>query len=323
MIKSNTPKIYSLNHRWDIFLRLYELRNFSEVAKNLGITQSAVSKNIQQLENDIGITLFHRHIRPILPTAEGTILKEQLTENIQKFETLIHSLQENNFVRPILRFGCTESTCRTMVPAVLNNFRSRVSKFIQLSGSSDVLIEKLINRDVDVVLVCDSFHEKKHLNRHFAYEEPSVLVMPKSIANRHTCWSVEDLKKCGIPLINSVSSTGAGRLNNRILSQITVKASTIYEVDSDAVMIEMLNAGLGWTITRPSTLLSNTHTDGNFIICQLNQPLEPLRFFVISRNNEYEQEAKEISALCSKVFKLEVLPQCLNMSPLLNQLYDK
>lgn len=88
-------------------------------------------------------------------------------------------------------------------------------------------------------------------------------------------------------------------------------------------MIEMLNAGLGWTITRPSTLLSNTHPDGNFLICQLNQPLEPLRFFVISRNNEYEPEAKEISALCSKVFKLEVLPQCLSMSPLLNQLYDK
>ncbi len=54
--------------------------SLTKAATVLGISQSAVSRQIAALEDDLGITLFHRHARGLIPTEPGNILFEASTE---------------------------------------------------------------------------------------------------------------------------------------------------------------------------------------------------------------------------------------------------
>jgi len=54
--------------------------SLTKAANLLGISQSAVSRQIAALEDDLGVTLFHRHARGLIPTEPGNILFEASTE---------------------------------------------------------------------------------------------------------------------------------------------------------------------------------------------------------------------------------------------------
>lgn len=195
-----------------------------------------------------------------------------------------------------------------------------MSQFIQLSGNSQFLVNKLIKHEADVILVCDPYYEHPGLIRKLIYQEPSILALPKEIANKHSSWSVEKLQHCGLPMITSLENSGAGRLNERILQQITLYSPNRYEVESDAVMVEMLNAGLGWAITRPSTLLASENKD-KIRLCPMQQSLEPLPYYLIIRKPNLQHDFEEIAVLCLKQFSEQIRPKCLEFGHWLKPLY--
>ncbi len=54
--------------------------SLTKAAERLGLSQSAVSRHIAALEDDLGITLFHRHARGLIPTEPGNLLNEAAHE---------------------------------------------------------------------------------------------------------------------------------------------------------------------------------------------------------------------------------------------------
>lgn len=214
----NSAEMYSLNQEWNAFLVLYEFKNFSTAAKKLGITQSALSKCTKKLEAKLQIRLFDRNTRPITPTTDANILYEGIFDKVLKIEEIISKVKSHNYLKPVFRFGCTEATCRYIVPAIAKRFSHRVSKFIEVTDSSDSLIDKLIKRELDIVFVCEAFEEIQNLDRTFIFREPSILILPQQLAKENKKWSLENLRFCGLPMIASKGGTGGGRLNSRFLS---------------------------------------------------------------------------------------------------------
>jgi DNA-binding transcriptional LysR family regulator len=79
-------------------LRLFhivaESGSFTEAAKRIGGSQSALSRQIQALEQELGAALFHRHARGLALTAEGEELREtarDVTERIDHAERAIQA----------------------------------------------------------------------------------------------------------------------------------------------------------------------------------------------------------------------------------------
>ena len=296
-------RIYSLSDTWNAFLVLYEHRNFSTAAKTLGLTQSALSRIIQKLEKQIAITLFNRRLRPIRPTPEAVALYEEILRNTAQIEVLLKTLQSENFIRPVLRFGCTESTRRLIAPQIAKFFAKRLSKFVQFTGSSDWLIDRLIKREADIVLICDPFDEIKGLSRRYIYEEPSVLLLPKVLVDLKKDWKLRELQHCGLPMISISGNTGGGRLNERVFTEHRLHFASIFEVDSDEVLVEMVKSGLGWALTRPSTLLSGRDFGDKVFLQKIEDSDASLKFYVLNRLNEFEQESEEIAHICKQTLK--------------------
>ena len=86
---------------WDklrIFHSAAEAGSFTHAADKLHLSQSAISRQVSALEQDIGVKLFHRHARGLILTEQGELLyrtahdvllqlqtdKMQLTETTEK-----------------------------------------------------------------------------------------------------------------------------------------------------------------------------------------------------------------------------------------------
>lgn len=78
-----------------IFVEVAKWKSFSKAAKNLYITQPAVSQSIHQLEKELGTRLFTRTPRGVVLTNEGHILFEYASSAINLIDVGVTKLLES------------------------------------------------------------------------------------------------------------------------------------------------------------------------------------------------------------------------------------
>lgn len=72
------------DHRLKAFCLVFEMKSFSKAAEAKFMTQSAMSHLIKNLENEIGMTLFIRKGKYVIPTPTGKIFYENATDLISQ-----------------------------------------------------------------------------------------------------------------------------------------------------------------------------------------------------------------------------------------------
>jgi DNA-binding transcriptional LysR family regulator len=75
---------------WDklrIFHAAAEAKSFTRAGESLGISQSAVSRQVSALEQELRTTLFHRHARGLILTEQGDVLHRTVQDVNEKLET--------------------------------------------------------------------------------------------------------------------------------------------------------------------------------------------------------------------------------------------
>jgi DNA-binding transcriptional LysR family regulator len=83
---------------WDklrIFHAVAKAGSFTHAAEALNLSQSAISRQVSSLEQDIGVPLFHRHARGLIPTEQGDLLYNTAQEMMVKLETVKHQLTDS------------------------------------------------------------------------------------------------------------------------------------------------------------------------------------------------------------------------------------
>ena len=87
------------------FVRTFEAGSFSAVAREMGISQSGVSKQIAALESSLGVQLFARTTRRLQPTAEALKLYEHVRQLLDAVEHLKASSGNKHLVFKPNLFG--------------------------------------------------------------------------------------------------------------------------------------------------------------------------------------------------------------------------
>jgi DNA-binding transcriptional LysR family regulator len=138
------------------FLALAQVANFSETGRQLGLSQSAVSRHIRGLEEMLGMRLFERRGRRALLTSAGRALRTRLQTLMREAESLprvIRDLAEG--VRGDLRIGASVTAANAIVPPILGAYRRQypnVELALQPSNSARVL-ETLGYGEIDLAFV--------------------------------------------------------------------------------------------------------------------------------------------------------------------------
>lgn len=152
-----------------IFYTVANSGNISKAAKELYISQPAISKSIQKLEESVGCKLFSRSSRGVVLTDEGKLLYEHVSE---AFETL--TLGEEKLKRSIelgvghLKIGVSSTLCKYILLPYLKDF-IRQNPHISISiscQSTNGTLKLLEDNKIDIGLIGQPDNLK---NIHFDY----------------------------------------------------------------------------------------------------------------------------------------------------------
>lgn len=151
---------YNVNfHQLDIFFCTVELESFTKAAAKLHMTQSAVSKSIAKLEQELQIQLFTRHYRELHVTQAGLELYQRWKKPMQEIEKeyeKIWKLQHDEDSQ--LKVGTTSTTdLNAYFWPIMTQFQQKFPECTVEpdSDNMDRLITKLADGQLDVVFVPD------------------------------------------------------------------------------------------------------------------------------------------------------------------------
>jgi DNA-binding transcriptional LysR family regulator len=138
------------------FLAVAEDLHFRKAAERLFISQPGLSRQIKQMEDDIGIKLFERHNRKVALTKPGKYLQKELAKNLKNLEHIFnHAKLLNDGVGGDLKFGYVGSAMQEIIPNLLVQFRKEHPDVVFSLKEMDnqKQIENLLSHDVDMGFV--------------------------------------------------------------------------------------------------------------------------------------------------------------------------
>ena len=310
MSKPITDSILSSETR--VFLMCCDLRSFSAVAHALGITQSAVSKIIRKFENAIGFELFIRNSRPLTLTPEAHLLHRQLRGLKGEMTRSLSSLQSKNYIKPILRIGILESLHLNLGLAILKNLLPNLSQIVMLTASANVLIQRLIERKLDLIITNDVSTEPSHVFRKLLFHEPSVLILPKPFEkDPDQNWTWQRLAVCGLPL----NESGAGEINEMFMKTNGLRFPDKISVDTNSLLVTLVSQGIGWGFSRPTTVIENIHMHSHFIVREMQKPNFSREVYLIGREQEFVVESEVIAEIAKQFVQENIIPESLKFAP--------
>lgn len=126
-----------------IFLKVVEVGSFSKTGQILNMAPSSIARNIDQLEKELCVTLFHRTTRQLTLTDEGQDFYQGATELIHNADDLFNQTKkQNQHPQGTIRISVFESFGRQWISPLLPKF---------LAQYPEVKVEiELENRMVDI-----------------------------------------------------------------------------------------------------------------------------------------------------------------------------
>lgn len=177
------------------FLGVAEELHFSKASERLFIAQSALSRQIQQLENEIKIKLFERDKRNVRLTPAGEFLKNEWKRMTNEADDILrHARQINNGEIGRVRLGHPGSAIYSIVPKALGVMQEQIPEVkIELIEITEIeLIDGLLNYQIDVGLSRE-MSSHPHLESHSLFAENFALVVNN--AHRLTVENFRSLKQ--------------------------------------------------------------------------------------------------------------------------------
>jgi DNA-binding transcriptional LysR family regulator len=106
------------------FVTLARRGSFTMAAKELHLSQSAVSHSMKALENDLGCRLFDRMSKKVLLTQAGEQLLQHADKILHEMSVARESISQlGKWGRGRLRVGASTTACQYILPEVLNEFK--------------------------------------------------------------------------------------------------------------------------------------------------------------------------------------------------------
>ncbi len=137
-------------------LMLYEVRNFSLVAEKLGITQPALSKQILNLENDLGVKLFDRTCSPLSVTPAGEHFFREAQKLLYREDQLLRSMQDfRSGKRGRLTIGISPFRSMYLIPETVKKVKEKYPdvEIVLHEVSSDILRKEAAEGKYDFAIV--------------------------------------------------------------------------------------------------------------------------------------------------------------------------
>ncbi|WP_018394305.1 LysR family transcriptional regulator [Bacillus sp. 37MA] len=231
---------------YKVFCKVAKSESFSKAAKDLYLTQPAVSQAIMQLERELDIRLFNRTPKGVSLTNEGSILFEYVNSAINLIDVGEEKILElKNLTTGELKIGVGDTISRYFLLPYLEAFHNRYPniKFYIVNGTTFELCSILKSGEVDIVIcnlpIDDPTLELRpcfDIQDTFVYGEKFKKIFSKPL-------SLHELVK--LPLIFLEPKSNSRKYVEDYMISKGIKISPEFELGSHDLLLDFAKINLG------------------------------------------------------------------------------
>ncbi|WP_010254642.1 LysR substrate-binding domain-containing protein [Myroides injenensis] len=273
------------------FLKAKELLNFTEASKQLYITQSTLSQQIKQLEEEIGQPLFDRIGKRITLTEAGKMFATYAEKSINAANDGMLLLKDvRGLEAGVLRIGLTWGL-KSIVLSSLKSFTQCYPKVkIEVTfGTTTELIQYTLKQEIDFALTFFEGEHREALNyRPLMTSDMALIVSNSSHLAILECVELKDVAKMRLALPVKGFSTrdfldSQFKLHN-------INPNILVEVNQTSTVIDLVQIGAFETILT----LATVHGESNIKAIPIMGVDIKREAVIITLKESYQKRAVEV-----------------------------
>ncbi len=221
--------------------------NLSKAAEKMHVVQSAVSRQLQLLETELGSPLFERHGKRLLaltPLGERIMQEvEQIHQAKKNIQSMADDFRHNR--NGTLHIATTHTQAKYLLPRPVQNFRKKFPsiKIYMVQSSPDNLIDLLHRHQADIAICTEKLADDDRLILRPCYEWHHVAIVPKGHPLTEADLSLQRLATEPI-LTYSPGFTGRTAIEKAFVDQALNPDIILAAADSDVIKT-YVRLGLG------------------------------------------------------------------------------
>ena len=240
-------------------LKVAEYENFTKAAKELCISQPAISNHIKAVEEELGFKIFERGTSGIHLTEKGAIVIKYISQMNSIAESLKQALASDKLSATALRVGITHTVESSLVVDAIAKYLNKSTPGVSIritSGTSKSLYKQLKNGEIDFIIMEGSYNDPD-LNNVMLGTDSLVLVTSPSnhLASKNTV-TLDEMKEENLIMRlpdSSTMKTFASALKER--SKSLSDFNIILEIDNIATIKDLIRRDFGVSILAKSVCL--------------------------------------------------------------------
>lgn len=271
----------------EVFYSVFIHGSVTKAAQELNVTQPSISKILSQSESDLGIKLFERLNKKMIPTQEAKILfpyVQKIHNNLSNFKKVSSNLVEKP--QGDLNIAATHALGIDYLPEAISKFSALNTKatFETVTLHYDEIIKQVLELKVDVGIVYDPVPNNDLINQPIINGK-FVVIAPQSFFPNKTLVNIDDIKTQ--PFIKITDKVGPrGPLGSKLeeyLLKNSINLNPTFNTETYQVALALVSKGMGITITDKISAESSSHP--NIKILDLKPDLEFSLEIVYSKSN--------------------------------------
>lgn len=231
---------------YKIFYHAARSESFSQAARQLFITQSAISQGIKNLETRLGVRLFFRHGRSAQLTPEGQLLFSHICQAYNFIKTAEQKVSEfQTFDSGEVRIGASDTVCKYYLLPYLRQFTENFPKITirVVNRTSPQILENLRQGSIDFGIVTFPVEAKGVRWRELTAVQDIWVAAPKFAALREGPIPFSALAAYPLLLLEKTSATR--RNLDAFLQERQLAVVPEIELESVDLLVEFAKIGLG------------------------------------------------------------------------------
>ncbi len=253
----------------EMFQAVAEEGSFTRAGQRLHVSQSAVSRQVKLLEDELGGMLLRRWGRRATLTPAGDLLLKTANRLFRDIRDVVWQISETHQLhRGSLRIAGGMTVCMFILPKLLKKYRS-LYKQVDLrvtSGTSESIIRQIRQQEVDLGLLTLPIVEKDLEVVPVLSEEMVVVAAPGHPLSRRRTVNPDDLGKYPVILFEPGSNT------RKVLDQFfldeKIPADVAMETENVEIIKAMVANGIGISII-PFTAVAKDIRGGRFFYTRI------------------------------------------------------
>lgn len=258
-----------------LFVHLSESLHFGKTGRACNISPSALSRQIQRIENEVGRRLFERDNRSVQLTPAGLVFKAYAREALGRWQELLDELStDQRTLKGEITIYCSVTASLSILPEILAEFKASYPQVhIRLqTGDAGVSLRKVIDGEADLAVAAlpdqlpPVLEFKKLSQVSLAFIAPKASWEFSEAVRQEIAWQQ-------IPMILSAHGTARRRVDAWFRQQ-KIKPNIYAQVFGNEAILSMVTLGCGIGVV-PRLVIENSPLQNKIVCLDVNPPLLP------------------------------------------------